>query len=134
MTRNRIDPARQALLEAWQRAYGNSPPKGLSEKTLQLAQDYNKQARQHGSLPTATRKQLLKIARGQKTSSDRPIANLHLKPGARLVRQWKGQTYVIDILDKGYLWQDQVYGSLSEVARTITGARWSGPRFFGVQV
>jgi Protein of unknown function (DUF2924) len=132
MKRNRIDPARQMLIEAWQRAYRNLPPKGLSEKTLQLAQDYNRQASQQGGLGVAAHRHLLKLAHTQKANLGRQMTNPHIKPGARLVRQWKGQTYVVDILDKGYLWQEQIYGSLSEIARTITGARWSGPRFFGV--
>ena len=53
-------------------------------------------------------------------------------PGSRLVREWQGDTYEVTILDKGYLWQDRPYRSLSRIAREITGTKWSGPRFFGL--
>jgi hypothetical protein len=53
-------------------------------------------------------------------------------PGTRLIREWHGQTHLVDVLEKGMLYQGRTYRSLSEVARVITGARWSGPRFFGL--
>lgn len=133
MNRNRISPDRLLLLDSWHRNYGAMPPKGLSKKTLELAHHYNRQAKTYGGLPAKTYKQMLKITRSKKSGSLQSMNISQVKPGARLVRRWKGQTYVVDILDKGYLWQDQIYGSLSEIARTITGARWSGPRFFGIK-
>jgi hypothetical protein len=54
-----------------------------------------------------------------------------LKTGARLVREWNGVTHVIEVADTGFVWKGVRYRSLSAVARAITGARWSGPRFFG---
>ena len=55
-----------------------------------------------------------------------------LKSGARLLREWNGTTHVVDVLDEGFFWNEQHYRSLSAIARAITGARWSGPRFFGL--
>lgn len=55
-----------------------------------------------------------------------------MKPGARLLRAWNGTTHVVDVLPDGYLWNDGRHRSLSAIARAITGARWSGPRFFGL--
>ena len=43
-----------------------------------------------------------------------------------------GETYEVMISEKGYLWRNQKYRSLTAIAREITGANWSGPRFFGV--
>lgn len=124
---------RAALVKKWVRFYNGRPPKGISRQTLELAVAYHRQARQHGGLPANRVKQLIRIAK-QKKMGPLPISkSQQLKPGARLIREWRGQSYVVDILEKGYLWQKQVYGSLSEVAREITGARWSGPRFFGVK-
>ncbi len=48
----------------------------------------------------------------------------------RLVRQWNGKTHTVDVLDRGFAWNGKLYSSLSPIARAITGARWSGPRFF----
>jgi hypothetical protein len=56
---------------------------------------------------------------------------LGYKPGTRLIREWRGQTHEVTVLDEGYEWQGVRYRSLSPIARAITGSRWSGPRFFG---
>jgi hypothetical protein len=49
-----------------------------------------------------------------------------------LIREWNGSTHTVDVTGDGYLWNDTRYGSLSAIARAITGARWSGPRLFGL--
>ncbi len=53
-------------------------------------------------------------------------------PGMRLIREWNGSSHVVEVVDGGFLWNGRGYGSLSSVARAITGARWSGPRFFAL--
>jgi hypothetical protein len=55
-----------------------------------------------------------------------------LSPGARLVREWGGATYTVDVVEDGFRWNGTRYRSLSAIARAITGASWSGPRFFGL--
>jgi hypothetical protein len=55
-----------------------------------------------------------------------------IKPGTRLVREWNGRTHHVEVLDKGFRWNDRTYRSLSSIAKAITGAHWSGPRFFGL--
>jgi len=54
------------------------------------------------------------------------------RPGTRLVREWQGRVHEVVVLDEGFLWSGKRHGSLSEIARAITGTRWSGPRFFGL--
>ena len=61
-----------------------------------------------------------------------PPRQLMLTAGTRLVREWNGRTISVDVHGESYVWNDQHYGSLSEIARAVTGTRWSGPRFFGV--
>jgi hypothetical protein len=61
-----------------------------------------------------------------------PPRQLILTAGTRLVREWNGRTISVDVEGESYIWNDQHYGSLSEIARAVTGTRWSGPRFFGV--
>jgi hypothetical protein len=51
----------------------------------------------------------------------------------RLIREWNGSSHVVESVDGGFVWNGKRYGSLSAVARAITGARWSGPRFFGLE-
>ena len=122
------------LVERWQGQYGVDPPKGLSTLLLIRAVAYEIQARAYGGLKAPTRKRLERLAgagRDQEFGSITPRSP-SLDPGARLVREWNGETHVVDVTGDGFEWQDQQYGSLSEIARLITGARWSGPRFFGL--
>ena len=53
-------------------------------------------------------------------------------PGARLLRDWNGRTHVVDVIEDGYVFEAKVYPSLTAIAKMITGAHWSGPRFFGL--
>ncbi len=63
-------------------------------------------------------------------SPSKPVIKIEL--GARLVREWNGQTIIVEALEKGFQWDDRHYTSLSAIAREVTGAHWSGPRFFGL--
>jgi hypothetical protein len=60
-------------------------------------------------------------------------SNRTAKPGTVLVREWAGATHQVTVLEHGMLFRGKRYGSLSEIARVITGARWSGPLFFGLK-
>lgn len=53
-------------------------------------------------------------------------------PGTRIIREWKGETHEVIVVESGYRWRNQQFKSLSHIAREITGTRWSGPRFFGL--
>jgi hypothetical protein len=83
-----------------------------------------------GLSPTASRR-LQAIANGRDANEVARQAAAP-KPGTRFIRDWNGATHIVDVVDGGYLWKGTRYRSLSVIARTITGARWSGPRFFGL--
>jgi hypothetical protein len=53
--------------------------------------------------------------------------------GARLIRTWKGATHEITVVERGFAYCGRRYRSLTEIAQAITGAHWSGPRFFGLK-
>jgi hypothetical protein len=55
-----------------------------------------------------------------------------LKPGTKLVREWHGRVHTVSVLDDGFEYQGERHRSLTHIAQRITGARWSGPRFFGI--
>ena len=61
-----------------------------------------------------------------------PSPSLNLKPGARLIREWRGRTHNVTVTEDGFEYAGTSYSSLSRIARMITGAKWSGPRFFGL--
>lgn len=118
---------RAALTAAWSRILGSPVPKGLSKPFLRRFLAFELQARQQGGLPKGFAAKL----RAQAVGESRPKAPL-LRPGGRLLREWNGKTHVVEVINTGFLWNGQCYRSLSAIAREITGARWSGPRFFGL--
>ena len=141
MTRSRIerevgdlaDLPREGLIARWRSLYRTAPPKGISRALLLRAVAYGLQARHYGGLKPSLRRQL------QKTPNDGPPAReprarrpARVAPGTRLLRDWNGVTHVVEVADDGVVWNGERYRSLSAVARAITGARWSGPRFFGL--
>lgn len=67
-----------------------------------------------------------------RTSTSSKSRRSSLSPGARLVRDWNGKTHVVDVVEEGFVFQAKVHKSLTAIAYQITGAHWSGPRFFGL--
>ena len=127
------DLSRTDLIDRWVALHRSPPPKGISRALLIRAVAYRVQIRRCGGLKPGTLRQLLK-ADGSipvATSSKSP-SRPNLKPGARLLREWNGKTHQVEVVETGFLWNDAHYRSLSAIARAITGARWSGPRFFGL--
>ncbi len=120
--------SRADLAERWIGLHGSPPIKTMTEGLLARGIAYEMQVRQIGGLTLAERKALGALARGRSNPS--PVT---LKTGTRLYRSWRGVTQEILVLESGFSWRDKSYASLSEVARAITGTRWSGPRFFGLQ-
>ena len=84
-------------------------------------------------MPAAAARELESLVRQvQRNGAIKPRAGAGLKAGTRLVREWRGTTHQVLLHDGGYIYNDQHYRSLSEIARRITETRWSGPRFFGL--
>jgi len=84
-------------------------------------------------LGKSTRRKLQTIAKALKsTGRVGPTPSLSLKPGARLVREWGGCTHTVTVTDDGFEYAGASYSSLTKVAQQVTGAHWSGPRFFGL--
>jgi hypothetical protein len=86
-----------------------------------------------GGLSKATQRKLTALTRElQKNGSITPDPGLHPRPGSRLVREWRGRTHTVVVTDNGFEHAGKTYSSLSKIAQVITGAHWSGPRFFGL--
>ena len=122
------DLSRADLVERWVGLHGSPPIKTMTEGLLARGIAYEIQIRQIGGLTPAEKKALGALAQGRSNPSPGT-----LMAGTRLYRSWRGVTQEILVLDSGYGWRGKSYASLSEVARAITGTRWSGPRFFGLQ-
>lgn len=116
----------------WRRLYHSNAPK-ISSDLLVLALGYRLQEIEHGGLGKSTRRKLQTIAKSlRKTGRVGPLPSLILKPGARLVREWHGRNHTVTVSEDGFEYGGTSYSSLSKIAKTITGAHWSGPRFFGL--
>ncbi len=112
--------------------YRRPPPKGLSRRLLEYAAAYQVQSRAYGGLRPSVRRKLGQRLGGGKEHAVVQENATALTPGTRLMREWHGRTYRVDVLDDGFLCDGKHYRSLSQIACAITGARWSGPRFFGL--
>src|SRR6202022_799776 len=118
----------------WRRLHRMPPPMRLSRDLLIRGITYKLQERVYGGLTTATARKLEQAAADPLSRGvAKPVQPISLRPGTRLVREWRGVTHTVLIHADGIEWRGQRYRSLSVVAREIIGARWSGPRFFGLR-
>jgi hypothetical protein len=122
------------LKKRWHSLYGTEPPGKTHRSLLIQAIAYRVQQNVLGALKPSVRRHLMRVARNAadgREALDTPI--LSPKSGTILVRDWGGVTYQVKVLEDGLLFRGKRYKSLSQVARVITGARWSGPLFFGLR-
>lgn len=111
------------LRSEWERRYG-AAPRHRSTDLLRRVLAWRVQADVHGGLDAATKKLLAR--------EDLPLRVVP-PPGMRLAREWAGRTHEVVVIESGVVYEGKTWGSLSEVARHITGMRWNGPRFFGLR-
>ena len=118
-----IDMPLAGLRAEWQRRYG-TPPKHRAADLLRRVLAWRIQADAFGDLDATTRRIL---------SKEQNVLRPSAQPGMRLAREWAGRRYKVVVIECGVVFEGHTYGSLSEVARHITGRRWNGPRFFGLR-
>lgn len=121
------------LRSDWERLTGRAPPPGVRSNLLRLALAYRIQEEAYGGLDRETRRRLREIAAAADRGEKRPAGAPPLRPGTALTREWQGRMHAVNVLAEGFEYQGKAYKSLSEVARVITGTRWSGPKFFGLR-
>ena len=130
---NNLD--RSELLHRWKKLYGSEPPAKISQQLLVRAVAYKIQENAFGGLKPATLKFLAKAAEDN-SSNNKELSvapPLTIKSGTRLIREWHGKTYEVEIIENGVLWGGKQYRSLSKVAHLITGTKRSGHLFFGLK-
>lgn len=118
------------LAAAWMETFSAAMPE-VARSLLRRALAHERQERKFGRLPTVVRKQLESVSADQTAAMPEPP--LKLKPGTRLVREWNGTRYTVLVTAEGFEFAGKSWRSLSMIARHITGAQWSGPRFFGLK-
>jgi hypothetical protein len=120
------------LRKEWRRLYRSQPPR-LSRDLLVRAIAYRIQEIRYGGLSKATSRKLAALAEARNSGAE--IAKegaQRLGAGVRLIREWNGRTHIVTVEEDCFIYASRSYQSLSAIARDITGARWSGPRFFGL--
>lgn len=123
---------REALQELWQGLFGKPPSPGLRRETLIPILAYRIQENAYGGLKESTARKLRELA--EDFSNGRKLAvqpMIRPKIGTRYIREWNGKLHEVTVLEAGYEYNNRIYRSLSEIARVITGTKWSGPVFFG---
>jgi hypothetical protein len=117
-----------ALRAEWRELFRTEPPAMRSASLLRMELAWILQARVFGDLDARTRRRLKAFVR---TDSDSKVRKAtRLLPGTVLLREWRGHTYRVEVLESGFLFERERFSSLSSIARQIAGVRWSGPRFF----
>jgi hypothetical protein len=131
---NRGNLGPEELDQAWRDLFESDRPRRVCGDLLIKALGYRLQEKGIGGLKPSTRR-LLELW-GRKGAGRGPLAEparTRLKAGTVLVREWRGVTHRVSVLDDGFDFHGERFRSLSEVARKITGVRWSGPLFFGLK-
>ena len=122
-----------ALRHVWTDWFEDEPPPCQSAELLRRLLAWRLQEKRFGGLPADTKRRLRQLRAGREAGArNRPVPIL-LKPGTMITREWRGAVQRVHVLENGFAYKGKQYGSLSQIARIITGKRWSGPRFFGVE-
>ena len=120
------------LRERWRHLYKSEASPRLSREVLVRAVAYRMQEVAAGGPRLELQRRLRQLAL-ELQQTGRVRIRARLKPGTRLVREWRGGSYEVLVLDDGFSWHGTHYRSLSAIARQITGTTWSGPIFFGLR-
>ena len=121
------------LKDLWPQLLGAAPPR-LSPELMRLALAYRLQERAHGGLTRKTERRLRTLQGTLQAGGKVGVETVdRFKTGTTLIREWHGRSHTVTVIEDGFHYRDQRYRSLSAIAREITGARWSGPRFFGLR-
>jgi hypothetical protein len=121
------------LRQRWAALFGDDPSPQLRHALLIRAIAYRLQEKAFASLKPSTQRVLDRIVDNRSGDAPQFIPQRRASAGTMLIREWRGVRHRVTVLDKEVVYRERRYKSLSEVARAITGSRWSGPLFFGLK-
>ena len=119
------------LRSRWREVYRSVAP-DIGPDLMRRGIAYRLQERGRGGLTNSTRREIERQIKRLGKIDRAAVSGPSLKPGTRLVRSWRGKMHQILILDDSFEFDGRRYASLTQIASDITGAHWSGPRFFGL--
>jgi hypothetical protein len=125
----------EELRKRWQALFGSNPPPRLRSSLMVQAIARRLQEKALGDVKPATQRLLERVAADASAGREVSATAKKIQPraGTVLVREWHGTKHQVSVLKDGFLYRSKRYGSLSLIARTITGTQWSGPLFFGLK-
>ena len=121
------------LRERWKTLCGNEPSRCIGRSILIRVIAYRLQEEAFGGLKASAQQILDRVCDGRKEIGEESIPTRRASAGTVLIREWRGVRHRVIVLDNDVTYRGRRYKSLSEVARAITGTRWSGPLFFGLK-
>lgn len=121
------------LTQRWIALFGAEPSPNLGPSFMIRALAYRLQERALGGLKPSTLRILDRVSEGRASVEPRRAPKRRASAGTVLIREWRGVSHRVTVLDNDVVYRGRRYKSLSEVARVITGTRWSGPVFFGLR-
>ena len=122
------------LRQRWLELYGTPAPKFFRRELLVRAVAYQMQVKAYGGLSPATKRRLREIAEAVRNGKEDELFSApKIKPGTQLLRVWREETHRVTALPDGFEWRGSRFGSLSAIAREITGTNWNGYAFFGLR-
>jgi DUF2924 family protein len=126
--------SKTALRELWRELFNAPSPPQLRGLLMIPILAYRLQEQAFGSMSAASRGRLRQLGQAFEANPKSAISSVpSIRPGTRLVRQWGDQVHLVNVEASGYEYLGARYKNLSEIARLITGTRWSGPLFFGIK-
>ena len=126
--------SKPALCELWRQLFKREPPPEIRKDLMLRIVAHRLQEQAFGGLSDVNCRRLRQLASTFEADPDAVLSSRPpIKAGTRLVRQWKEQVHVVEVETEGYEYRGARYENLSEIARLITGTRWSGPLFFGLK-
>jgi Protein of unknown function (DUF2924) len=119
----------------WQAIFGSNPPAKIHSSLMIQTLARRLQEKAFGGLKPSTQRLLQKVAEYAGAGRKAPTTGKKAQPrvGTMLVREWHGTKHQVSVVKDGFIYRSKRYGSLSQIARTITGTQWSGPLFFGLK-
>ncbi len=124
---------RRGLEQEWRSVFGEDAPLAFGNDLLARAIAYRLQEKAYGGLSVTHGRQIEAAARQLGAGASVTRLSPKLRPGTQLARDWGGRTHHVSVIDDGFEYRERRYRSLTAIAREITGAAWSGPRFFGLK-
>lgn len=133
MKRDLSDIALDKLRTMWSKAWGKQPHGTMGRTMIIKSLEFKRHELEAGGLSLEQRERLNELVKAYKRNQNSFDKAIQLKPGAQLVRQWKGKKYHVIVTQGGFEYEGEAYTSLSHIANTITGSRWNGWLFFGLK-